>query len=666
MAANQLTQIVCALPGVIFECHISASGSASFTYLSVNYQQLFGASPEPPTDHYTAWQHRLHPDDRVQVLATFTEDLPLQTTEVRRLLYRARHPEHGWIWVDMQATPEHRPDDSVVWRGLMLVVDQHDPRVQIRLAAESTDAPQTHDMHPTRLAFAELTRLEQRSHRHNAILTAIVTGTPMEQILTAIVDSVEQESPTARCSILLVSEDGRFLQCGAAPSLPDFYSRLVTGTPINEHCGSCGAAVLHKQRVIIENIHAHPEYSQVCDVAIRTGIGACWSEPVFASNGRVLAVLCLYHDHPIAPDARALESMHTAASLTSLALERVYTEQNLQHRHGLEEIIRHIATRFLEVSMDEVDASLHWALGYLGEFMQADRCYLFQFSKDGQRMSNTHEWCAEGVAPQIQDLQNLNPDDFEWSIQRTRRFQWYTISRSQTGHLGHLERKLFEEGDIQSLIGIPIHHGQSLQGFLGLDDIHTERHWPEVDCRFLQIAAAIIGVTLERHRLDTLLQYEVNHDVLTGTFNRRWLQHLLDHTIQQALRYEQNFSLILLDIDHFKLVNDHYGHDTGDQVLSSLAQVIQERVRASDVLARWGGEEFILLLPKTPLAEATRIAESLRQRIESTAFTGPQDLTISQGITGYQPGDTINSLVKRADQALYLAKQQGRNCWRTH
>jgi len=150
-------------------------------------------------------------------------------------------------------------------------------------------------------------------------------------------------------------------------------------------------------------------------------------------------------------------------------------------------------------------------------------------------------------------------------------------------------------------------------------------------------------------------------DPLTNIYNRRKFSRLLDQEIQRVERYDRFLSIVMLDIDHFKRVNDTYGHDTGDYVLRRMTELIKENIRITDVLARYGGEEFVIILPETDIKGASRQMERMRKTIEKTSFDGVGNLTISAGITSYMGGDGCKSMITRADKALYLAKEEGRN-----
>ena len=172
----------------------------------------------------------------------------------------------------------------------------------------------------------------------------------------------------------------------------------------------------------------------------------------------------------------------------------------------------------------------------------------------------------------------------------------------------------------------------------------------------------ILGGLIERFEAKSReFQTVAYTDVLTRISNRRQLAERLKEEIAQAQRYGTVFSIILLDIDHFKKVNDTYGHEVGDKVLCEFAEVLTLTSRTVDTVGRWGGEEFLVLLPQVALEEATLFGSRLRQRIEHHTFRRIGNMTACLGVTAYRCGDTEETLLKRADDALYDAKCGGRN-----
>ena len=150
-------------------------------------------------------------------------------------------------------------------------------------------------------------------------------------------------------------------------------------------------------------------------------------------------------------------------------------------------------------------------------------------------------------------------------------------------------------------------------------------------------------------------------DSLTGIYNRYQTNEEIDSQIIRIKRYSGSFALLMFDIDHFKLVNDTYGHDVGDYILQELSKTILNNIRESDKFGRWGGEEFMLILPETNKEEAIKLAEKLRNAIASYIFKDVSKVTVSVGVTTFNADDTKEELIKRVDNALYKAKEDGRN-----
>jgi diguanylate cyclase (GGDEF)-like protein len=150
-------------------------------------------------------------------------------------------------------------------------------------------------------------------------------------------------------------------------------------------------------------------------------------------------------------------------------------------------------------------------------------------------------------------------------------------------------------------------------------------------------------------------------DTLTQIANRRELDETIAREVNRATRYHQPLSVIMFDLDHFKQVNDTYGHETGDTVLRESARVVQGLLRLPDLLGRWGGEEFLIVAPQTDCAQASELAERLRQAIAACRLDHIGGITASFGVAQYQPQESPEAWLKRADEALYAAKQGGRD-----
>ena len=159
----------------------------------------------------------------------------------------------------------------------------------------------------------------------------------------------------------------------------------------------------------------------------------------------------------------------------------------------------------------------------------------------------------------------------------------------------------------------------------------------------------------------SMLYEEATHDEKTGLYNNKFFETMLDMEMEKAKRNQQKLSLFIIDIDFFKKINDVYGHMKADELLAQLAQVLMKQIRKSDIAARFGGEEFFVLLPETNLEKAKRLTTRLRSAIKSDKILKKHGVNVSGGITQYKEGDTKRKLKERVDKALYKAKEGGRD-----
>lgn len=150
-------------------------------------------------------------------------------------------------------------------------------------------------------------------------------------------------------------------------------------------------------------------------------------------------------------------------------------------------------------------------------------------------------------------------------------------------------------------------------------------------------------------------------DKLTQLYNRSKLDDLLECEFRRSNRIGLPFAVILLDVDHFKKVNDQFGHQAGDAILIQMADIFRSCIRSTDSVGRWGGEEFLFVLPDTDEAGALRLAEKIRMRISETTFVNPEQVTASMGVSVYRGTGTLTAVIARADDAMYAAKKAGRN-----
>ena len=178
-----------------------------------------------------------------------------------------------------------------------------------------------------------------------------------------------------------------------------------------------------------------------------------------------------------------------------------------------------------------------------------------------------------------------------------------------------------------------------------------------------QTELAEMNVLLKNKNIE--YQIKASTDQLTGLYNRYKFEELFQTINNTMFRKENTMSLILMDIDYFKDINDNYGHNVGDNVLVQVSHILLSTLRENDIVCRWGGEEFVILLPETTLSNAVKVANKLRTYISEYQLNLIGKITASFGVSELQKGDKLEDLISKADKALYLAKNSGRNCVKT-
>jgi len=218
------------------------------------------------------------------------------------------------------------------------------------------------------------------------------------------------------------------------------------------------------------------------------------------------------------------------------------------------------------------------------------------------------------------------------------------------------------ESDQRPVAAVPVIYRERMMGVLMVTSDDTRHVWQDNELLLMRTVADQVAVAVNHARLFLQVQHQALTDGLTGCFNRRFFEIQLERDLHLATRLRQPVSLIMLDIDYFKRVNDTYGHDAGDVALRMIAQAIREELRGVDTAARYGGEEFAVILPQAGPEGAMAVAERLRARIESTSVSGVGCVTASLGVATFPlHASSRDLLVTTADRALYQAKRTGRN-----
>lgn len=336
-----------------------------------------------------------------------------------------------------------------------------------------------------------------------------------------------------------------------------------------------------------------------------------------------------------------------------------------------QKLIARLSTEFINRKFNTISAFTSELLNTIGDFFKVDRAYLYEFSPDYRIMDNTHEWCSDGVPSLIDSQHDVRVDEFEWwqsqideMVSDNRVVFVEDIGQLPAGP----ERILLEQQGVCSMFCVPVRVRGLVAGFFGVDSLR-KRIWRKDQADLLAIVSGLLSGALERHRLESELLNQSIRDPLTGLHNRRYLMPRLDEMLSRSSRYNEQCTLAMFDLDRFKHINDSIGHLGGDFFLRTFANILIEQTREADVVARFGGEEFIVAFGDVSREGVRNIVSRIIRSVRDCDFgfeghTLP--LTVSAGIASIEDLNDIpaspDPLIRLADSRLYRAKQSGRDC----
>jgi len=351
------------------------------------------------------------------------------------------------------------------------------------------------------------------------------------------------------------------------------------------------------------------------------------------------------------------ELRHTREELIlkkALGLKSAELEQRLRERALLFDIVRASA------SEQELDAVLGDIAMRLGKALHLRECMLFLVDSETRRLTLRAAYGFDRPGELLERIVLFDEDALGKVAQLG---EPVTID-----DLAELDGETLWEPIPQagSIAILPVIHRGKTTGVMAVTRAQT-RAFSDVETGLLEAISDQLGLAIRHTQLFDELRRGSQHDDLTGLGNRRLLRIRLQDELHRAERFGQAVSILAIDIDYFKALNDRHGHPTGDASLRKLAGLMTRNLRRIDTIARIGGEEFVVLLPRTNLDEAEGVAEKLRSLVEGTEFPGgggqpDGTLTVSIGVAALRPGETGADLLARADGALYEAKDRGRNC----
>lgn len=462
------------------------------------------------------------------------------------------------------------------------------------------------------------------------ILEYIAIHDDLKKILDEIVNLAETRIPDARCSILLLDEEKKYLMHGSAPSLPDFYNEAINGVEIGEKVGSCGSAAFKQQRVIVTDIDTHENWQLYLELTNKANLHACWSQPIFSSKDKILGTFAIYHNKPKEPTDFELKLISSYAHLASVAIEKEYNEKVIKDReYELSQLFNNALVGLMYITGDRV------------------------LIKGNQRLADIlgYDSSDEMVGISMREL-HLSEERF---IEFGKR-NFESLSDNEKFNIEYQLKKKDGSATWCELSGKALDENTPA-------DLNKGVLWTIKDINKRKaLEKKVEERTIEIESKNLQLKNLALKDHLTGLYNRSKLDEVLEYNINYSSRYGNSFGVIMIDIDFFKKVNDEYGHQAGDIILKEFANILTLSSRETDIIGRWGGEEFLIIVENIDKDNLIKLAQKLKDMINEHNFPIVTHKTASFGAAIYKHDDKINQLIARADKALYLAKNSGRNC----
>ncbi|RMF19585.1 MAG: EAL domain-containing protein [Gammaproteobacteria bacterium] len=462
-----------------------------------------------------------------------------------------------------------------------------------------------------------------------AIIEKIARGAPLGETLDSVCLFVEATlaRDDARCSVLLL--EGDRLRHGGAPSLPADYCQAIDGVQIGPITGSCGTAAFRREQVIVTDIENDPLWADYKALALPHGLRACWSTPIRGHDDTVLGTFAIYYGEVKAPTPWHLELIDRFTDLCAIVIERD------QARRREQQLVAE-----LQASNEKLRVFTR-LMPDLGFILDEDGRY--------EAIYGANEHLLYTPADQLlgRKICDVLPQDAAADMMRVIR---RTLA---TGRQQVIEYRLEIGGQARIFEGrtAPIQH---------YDATHPERR------HVLWVARDVT----QRHTAEAQIRKLAFFDPLTMLPNRRMLNDRLQALSEHSQRYHDVGALLYLDLDHFKRINDSLGHSVGDKLLVQVADRLQHLLRGTDMVARIGGDEFVIVLdnePGQPFEMAEHAAEVAQRVLDELSH--PFALEGSEYRIGGSIGIalidakscSLDTLLRQADIAMYHAKSSGRN-----
>src|SRR5579864_6488261 len=469
---------------------------------------------------------------------------------------------------------------------------------------------------------------------------AVLSTFDLDEVLQRILTIARDYFQLPNVAVLLLDKEARQLSVRSQIGWDAGEDKICLGT----HEGITGAAVAKKQPVYAADVSKDPRY--ICAAqSTRSELAI----PLMVRD-EVVGVLDCQSDHVDHFDQETIELLTLFSTQASIALQNAHLYSLERQRARQLQAINRIAQESTAVL--ELEQLLTRVSSIIQQTFQVSHVSLF-LREEGDLVLRAHEGT---LTPCFPLGGRFSVAQRPWS--EVLASSGTVIEKDLTAETDAF--RVFKESC--SLMSIPlISFGQTL----GVLTLHSSKRnaFGENELQSLESVADICANSIQNAHYVERVKQLAYLDGLTGIFNRRFFELRIMEEIERARRYGTGIAVIMADIDQFKRLNDEFGHLLGDEVLRQVSSIFHQQVRKIDVVCRYGGEEFAILLTQTNAQQAFTIAEKLRRQIENWQFPGvPRSITISAGVAAFPThGRSRDEIVRAADNGLYTAKQEGRN-----
>ncbi len=485
------------------------------------------------------------------------------------------------------------------------------------------------------------------------VVIGLLTNRNLDELLENIIHSAGQIVNTTHGAIDLVDEKAG--QLSTRVSMGMF--RDITRVPIRKGTGLSGKVWQSGEFLIVNNYDTWDGRLPT----FRPGIVKSSMGIPLKAEGRVIGVLILVHEIGSNQvfDHKDVETLISFAALATLIIQNMLLYESAVLSAKRRTILYRAAQEVsASLNINQVCGAIHHAANQL---MPCEDFIIDLYDEANNKIHPLY-------------IKELDREVTPPSYFADHGLGGYVVHSGKSVLFNNIEQiessgiKFEPYGDnlqIESILAVPVKLKGKIIGMISAQSYHPQAYTQD-DQELLEMLAAHAAITFENARLFAQSQKLASTDSLTTIYNRRRFYELAEREFKRAIRFERPLAMIMMDIDNFKTVNDSYGHPAGDRALSEIAKICLHELRDVDIFGRYGGDEFIVLLPETTLIQATNIAERVRIEIQNSKITLPNNavisVTASLGVVSLDVScGSLSILMERADQVLYKSKQSGRN-----